>query len=116
MSTYVSIGRNVGAEPMSAERWKAFRRETAVVVGAHCGQVVTRAKGVGVFDGVSESTAIVVADGAPQDADAFADSIGALARRYGQDAIAVAVADVKFVPPLPKGAKASKQPTPEVAS
>lgn len=95
-SSYVSIGRNIGGEPMSEDRWAAFKAETVEAVERHAGPVVTVAEGVGMYEGTREGTLVVV--GASYGGHALEVELGRLAARYEQDAIAHAFATPDFVP------------------
>jgi len=118
MAVYVSIGRNVGDQPMNAERWEAFRNETRRVVDTLAGPWVTSATGTGRFAGTLEETYVVVSDGSRLDQgfnpvgedddgeplgwwevrtrDLYA-ALGTLAAQYGQESIAVTIGEPEFV-------------------
>lgn len=90
----VSIGRNVGDEPMSAEEWASFalyiggtiRREASAVY-------VDSAESRGEWNGVAEDSRTWVAECATFDAvNAIAGNVQRACARYRQDAIAVTVA------------------------
>ena len=113
MSVYVTIGRNVGDEPMSDDQWEAFRLSTYQVVENLAGDVVTSAEGIGRYEGQTEATYVVVADGSriadtadlgrvgdgwweARTRDLYA-ALGALGAQYGQESIAVTIAEPEFV-------------------
>lgn len=89
-SITVTIGRNVGTEPMSDERWIRFRAD----VVDHLSSLVKPSftfiyDGVGEWEGVSEdSSAILLGETGYTASVADVGSVlSALARDYGQDAI-----------------------------
>jgi hypothetical protein len=102
MSTYVSIGRNIGAEPMSPTDWRLFRRSVDATVSAFAGPIVTRAEGLGEYDGATEPTYIVVGAANPDGPVAwsmFGDELREIAAQFGQESIAVTVGTPTFVGP-----------------
>ena len=113
MSVYVTIGRNVGGEPMNDDQWEAFRLSTYQVVEQLAGDVVTSAEGIGRWDGETEAAYVIVADGSriadttglgrvgdgwweARTRDLYA-ALGALGAQYGQESIAVTIAEPEFV-------------------
>lgn len=104
MLLVVSIGRNVGGEPMADEAWNDFRSDTAEAVREHvAGPVVFAGSGYGEWEETrEESFTILVAEASARYARYFElrAALGRLAREYGQDAVAVSVADeTDFIPP-----------------
>lgn len=105
MSTItVSLGRNVGAEPMHDTVWQAFRAEAWNIVDfpvwASEGQIVFTGTGEGRWKGddgvtVLEEAYTIVAVVPDEDADLVGEAIersaARLAVKYGQEAIAVTV-------------------------
>jgi len=97
MSTYVTIGRNVDGRPMSPTAWATFKRTVAeALVYETDGSIVTTAEGFGHWEGSSEMAYVVVVDRAPRDDSQLDARLRDLAARYGQEAIAYAVAEVSF--------------------
>ena len=97
MSVYVSIGRNIGSEQMSAEAWRDFRRDVVDAVEAYAAPLVSETDGVGWWEGKSEATAVIVGAGEYLDHGPLAARLEVLRKRYGQEAIAVAVAEPIFL-------------------
>lgn len=95
MSTYVSIGRNVGDEPMSAEMWRDFRTAVEAAVTRFAGPLVSATTGTGWYQGVSEETAVYV--GAADESYRLIDALDVLRTRFGQESIAVTWGVVRFV-------------------
>lgn len=101
MSTYVSIGRNIGGEPMGEDRWASFKAETVDAVERHAGPVVTVAEGTGRYEGQVETTFVVVGAGTGERRTPLEFELQALAWAYEQDAIAVSEAEPVFVQASP---------------
>lgn len=103
MSTYVTIGRNVGDKPMSDVQWEAFQRDIRVTLAFACGELYSWTQGRGYWEGNTEDTAIIVAP-SPRSAHtnipagrSLLHNLGQLARIYGQEAILVTIAEPVFV-------------------
>lgn len=102
-SVYVSIGRNVGAEPMAKTQWDSFRGDVKHVLIGYGLQLVSDTVGDGFWADSHEDAAVIVAAGdlsawgLEQNQRALEDRIAVLAKSYGQDAIAVAYAEPRFV-------------------
>ncbi len=103
MSTYATIGRNVGDEPMSSTRWALARADVRRAIARHAGPVVTTAEGFGEYEGTTEATYVVVGAGSPADKELaeLRAYLAVVAAEYGQEAIALTVAPVDFVEPSP---------------
>jgi hypothetical protein len=84
MDGTISIGRNIGTEPMDDILWEYFVDDVLKLINKHGGEVYTIAYGGGAWDGVSEESAVIVFAGA---AEEFADELSMLASSYGQEAI-----------------------------
>lgn len=102
MQLYVSIGRNRGGLPMPARDWRAFQRSLEAVVAQVADPIYTRALGEGEWrDGeviVREDCYVLVGELLAEDSvDQLRNKLAKLARRYGQDAIALALADTELV-------------------
>lgn len=103
MSTItVSLGRNVGDEPMHPTVWQAFRAEAwdsvDFQVWAYGGQIVFTGQGEGKWKGEDGTTTYedaytIIALVPDEDADivggTLVHAMGRLAAKYGQEAIAV---------------------------
>jgi hypothetical protein len=87
---------------MGGEHWSDFRRDIRRTLDLYVGPVVTDADGLGEYDGRTEDTAVLVGEQTASGVQlgALRIALQALARRYGQEAIALAVAEVDFVEPL----------------
>jgi hypothetical protein len=86
MDGSISIGRNVGTQPMDDSQWGSFVADIEDLVRKHGGEVHTVAYGNGAWDGVPEESAVIVFAGA---AEGFDQELSALASWYDQDAIAL---------------------------
>jgi hypothetical protein len=88
---YVTIGRNIGLEPMSTEKWRAFRAATRAVLAASVGLPAFELSGPGgQWEGAAEEAAVfVVLQPEPCLAELRQDLLH-LATDYGQEAIALA--------------------------
>jgi hypothetical protein len=84
MDGTISVGRNIGIEPMDDSRWEQFVDDVLSLIHKHGGEVYTIADGGGAWDGVAEQSAVIVFGGTSHD---FADELSALASAYGQEAI-----------------------------
>lgn len=94
----VSIGRNVGAVPMSVERWHYYVTDTRKAVNAVASAVHFVGRGSGIYDGALEDSFSIVAtvdDGASL--ALLAKRLRSLARLYRQDSIAMTVGSTQFV-------------------
>ncbi len=101
MSTYVSIGRNVGDQPLNATDWTEFISRTSMTVYEFAGPLVSYATGHGVYNDSPEDTFIVVGAQTPNphDASCLRIALRALARAYGQECIALAICEPEFLTP-----------------
>lgn len=111
-SITVTIGRNVGVEPLPASSWRAFQDAVAEClamwcrVGVRVGDfALSHSHGVGEWDGVPEDNYTVTAYGIERLADAAQvfESVQGVMRSYAgiwrQDAIAVTLGTVSLVEP-----------------
>jgi hypothetical protein len=96
-STYVSIGRNIGGEPMGLAQWEDFRSAVYDAVAQYAGPVVTSAEGVGIYEGERETTYVVV--GATYGGHHLWVTLQDLAREFEQDSIALTCGTTDFVRP-----------------
>ena len=87
----VTIGRNVGIEPMSDARWSEFQDRVIATVRRHFAhsQSFGPFYGVGEWDGVTEESAVLTfLTSYPGSTDRFAVDLAELSSEYDQDAIA----------------------------
>lgn len=109
MNTYAitaTIGRNIGDVPMGTSRWKTFPTDVRRILvraatdnGANIIDVATRT-GEGTWGGELEESAsvTVVTNGLPN-MTRIRTRLAALAARYEQDAIALAVGESELITP-----------------
>lgn len=111
-SVTVTVGRNVGSEPMAAESWDSFRERVADCLAMWCRIdvqggffMLSHSHGVGEWDGVPEDNYTVTAYGIERMGDAASvfesvqSSMAGYARVWEQDAIAVTFGAVALVSP-----------------
>lgn len=95
----VTIGRNVGSQPMDGTAWMRFKVETRKVV-ASWGIVVFAGEGQGIWKGQTERayTVIVSVTGRPAESSLYPLRIAlyALGKAYGQEAIAITLGKTEF--------------------
>ena len=96
----ISIGRNIGAEPMPDRRWLMFREAVWEALDTADATVhVGDAKSIGEWEGIAEDSATFVAEVPPDNVPALLQDIRELCGPYGQDAIAVTVGRTFLVRP-----------------
>lgn len=98
-----TIGRNIGAEPLSDETWSTFKAETADHLGALLQPELTFTyDGQGEWDGVREDSAIIVLVATRYTADLanVRAILATLCERYEQDAIALSYGNGELVTPV----------------
>lgn len=110
MATVISIGRNVGEEPMHASTWDAFTSDV-FDAAERFGAVVFYGQGTGVYEGAVEDSYTIVIDdseakhnprtGGKYSVDALRAELRDLATQYGQEAIALTRGETEFVPAWP---------------
>jgi len=100
MTNYiVTIGRNVGDEAMTEDRWNEFRERVACAIGRHGFTILTEAVGQGFWEDSVEDSAIWVFTGEGKDYFLHTE-LSHLAYYFEQDAIAWQKVDrVQFVRP-----------------
>lgn len=96
----VSIGRNIGAHPMSDSAWDVFQRLTRDVVCEIAPHIETH-HGVGFYDHIFEDSAIITGriDHAP-DADELTRVIeraGRVGEIFAQDCVAITVGESTLI-------------------
>jgi hypothetical protein len=98
----VTIGRNVGSEPMPAPRWEEFRsgiRQT--LANLLCPDFSASYDGTGEWDGVAEDSTLFVASGITREVTStyLRAVLAQYADEYDQDAIALTVGTTDLVTP-----------------
>jgi hypothetical protein len=98
----VTIGRNIGNEPMGERTWRAFQDTVQTALQhADAGKRPTflaSYTGQGEWQGVSEQSVIFSAsyDGATIDRDALSSLLGRIAKVFKQDAVALSIGELTF--------------------
>lgn len=94
-SISITIGRNVGDQPMNEKRWSMFKNEiTSQITGLNM-EITVSNTGIGEWDGIKEEN--FIAKGirekpfADDETDRLAKNLSVLSAKYGQDAIAYSV-------------------------
>ena len=90
----VGIGRNVGDEPMSDERWADFRAATADEVFFASGKLHFEGEGTGYFEGRAERSYTLVAT--VENPVGLYHALADLAREFNQDSIALTTGNTSF--------------------
>ena len=90
----VSIGRNVGDEPMSDERWYAFREATHEVLDARGTAIHFEGTGTGYFEGNIEQSFTLVAT--VENVVGLYHALATLAGEFDQDSIALTTGATSF--------------------
>jgi hypothetical protein len=99
LTVMVSIGRNVGANPLSNDDWIAFVNATSDVI-RNQNEKPELHWGTGSWDGISEESAHItvyrhyVTEGMRY---AYREGLSRLARHYGQDAIALTISEPELI-------------------
>jgi hypothetical protein len=87
---WLSIGRNIGDEPMSQFDWKNFKHEFSRIVGRHAAILTSVRDGIASWGGEDEESFLLLANIRPgRNSDALQRSLERLARDYEQDAIGI---------------------------
>lgn len=98
MTMTVSIGRNVGNVPMSAERWESFTTDVLRNVRSNTAHIYFVGFGNGEWNDSGEESFTVVSSSPTESAlCAIAVSLSLFAEAYGQDAIALTIGETEFV-------------------
>ena len=94
----VSIGRNVGAAPMSGDAWMRFQADIRLAL-TECGAdiYVDAARSVGEWQGIIEDSCTFVASVPIENLAHLDTDLAYLTRVYRQDAIAVTLGTTQFV-------------------
>lgn len=94
----VSIGRNVGSEPMPDYEWSQFVELVRLAVKRDASAVyVDAAASRGEWEGIAEDSRTWVADIDEWDLGALRNSLRQYAVTFGQDAIALTVGTTELV-------------------
>jgi len=95
MTVVISIGRNIGDEPMSTYSWDGFRGAVRALVDAYAGPVVFAGTGEGIYDGLEEEAFTVIGAESTEnigtrakDLQTLKSELRSLAGDYRQDSIA----------------------------
>lgn len=101
MTNYiVTIGRNVGDEPMDDDKWREFQDRVRYAIAKNGYEFITQAVGHGYWEDTVEDSAIWVFTGGEGKAYQLHTELGHLAYYFEQDAIAwQEVASPKFIRP-----------------
>lgn len=98
MTLVVSIGRNVGDEPMSTEEWLLFKHEVRDSMNIASAVVYAEAEGQGEWEGVGEETCVwifsVVSDMRKEE---LRHELADLSDYFQQDAIAWLEGETEFL-------------------
>ena len=92
----ITIGRNVGDQPMDTGTWVDFEAETFAVVAAHTkvdGQIFM-GEGVGIWGYEHEDAHAIIVLADKVDEPALRADLAKLANKYHQDAIGCAILDL----------------------
>ena len=82
---WLSIGRNVGAEPMSGRLWELFRHDVDTLPIIHDGAVLATVHGSSSWEGIEEETYLVLATIPTYAVENVRTVLAALATYYRQD-------------------------------
>lgn len=93
----VTIGRNVGDQPMPHDQWESFRRSVRRTLETAGGEVWADARYRGQWEGIHEDAAIVHALVDDEAVDPVRITLAELAALYGQEAIGLAVGTGELV-------------------
>lgn len=84
---WISIGRNVGPDPMSDTRWSQFRSDVHQSA-AYFGDIITTVQGESAWHGQTEETYLVlVAVKYDSNVDGLRGVLATIAKQYRQEAI-----------------------------
>jgi len=98
MNVIVSIGRNIGSEPMNNQKWDVFRGLVKNEVYRYCADIYFIGTGQGLYGGTTEESFTVI--GGFNEGGSKLNlkrALGGLARDFGQECIAVTFANPEFV-------------------
>lgn len=96
MTIVVSIGRNVGDEPMDVEQWLRFRGATYDAIAERGFVVVFEGEGTGTYEGSREPSFTLVATGNGNRIADVGRALARLAREFGQESIALTTGNTSF--------------------
>lgn len=94
----VSIGRNIKNQPMNSQAWDMFKALTKNIVYLRCPEIYFIGTGMGYYAGATEESFTIIG-GLHEDANMsnMKRELAELAKDFGQECIAVTVADPTFV-------------------
>lgn len=84
---WVSIGRNVGAEPLSDEGWECFQDATEKAILRRRASILTSVAGVSDWQGLEEQTVLYLLTISSAEVPTLRIGLAHLAKSYRQDAI-----------------------------
>ena len=84
---WISIGRNVGAEPMRRGDWEAFQDATERYILRRRAAILTSVVGRGDWEGEPEETCLYLIQISGAEVATLRSALAYLARVYGQDGI-----------------------------
>lgn len=93
----VSLGRNIGNNPMTSAQWQRFTRLAKLAVAQHSLATHYVGVGSGIYDGMREESLTVVATVRVQRLKSLRDALRTLAVRFSQDSIALTVGTTEFL-------------------
>lgn len=98
MSMTVSIGRNIGATPMSDHLWHSFTSDVLRNIRSNTGAIYFVGFGEGIYEGTTEESFTVVSSN-PSDSAlcAIRVSLSLLAHAYRQDSVALSIGATEIV-------------------
>src|SRR5437660_1215533 len=101
---FVTIGRNIGLEPMSRQKWRSFRQATRLVLVATVGSPDFEIVGFGGrWGGVAEMAAVFVVLRRVVRVELLRERLKELAASYGQETIALAIGGSELLGPSAEG-------------
>lgn len=95
----VTIGRNVGEQPLPDDDWQAFKDATRRVLDGS--DIWTDADYIGAWEGVTEDAHVYVAGLPDGNHDDIRKALVSLAAQYHQDAIGLTIGTAQLVGATP---------------
>ena len=91
-TAWISAGRNIGADPMPAPRWDAFKLDLVTTITDLGGAVIFKGEGDGIWEGrISEQAVAIGAIVDPAIISRLRPLLGFIATNYEQDAIGLTI-------------------------
>jgi hypothetical protein len=94
MDGAISIGRNVGDQPMPKQQWRRFVTDVSHAISESGGVGYATAYGNGAWDGIPERNAVLTFEHADVSLE---EKLRTLAKRYRQDAISLIAGENRLV-------------------